>query len=92
MLALAWVLTILPLHAQVSDDEFAGPFPSWSNLRRDYGTGRDALQRALNDLGTAGHPSTLFLSAGTYCFPELSPGSRLGVTIVGEDPGNTVLK
>ena len=86
------MFALVPLHAQVSDDEFAGPFASWSNLRRDYGTGRDALQRALNDLGTPGHSYNLFLPAGTYCFPEVSLATRIGVSIVGEDPANTVLK
>src|SRR5439155_22404573 len=47
-------------------DEFAGPFPSWTNLETVYrasGNGVDddtaALQRALNELGTSGHSPVL---------------------------------
>lgn len=80
------------LYAQAPDDEFAGPFPSWSDLRRDYGNGQEALQRALNDLGTRGHSSNLFLPAGTYCVGPLSVVSRMGISIVGQDPATTVVK
>ena len=80
------------VHAQVHDDEFVGPFPGWSNLQRDYGTGPDALKRALNDVGVPGHSSNLFLPAGTYCAPPLSVVSRIGISIVGEDPATTVIK
>src|ERR1041385_6220300 len=80
------------LHAQAPDDEFVGPFPSWAELPRDYGKGADALQRALNEVGTSGHSSNLFLSAGTYSPPPLSVVSRMGVSIMGEDPATTIVK
>lgn len=80
------------LSGAVYDDEFVGPFPSWANLKRDYGTGGADLQRALNEVGTAGRPSTLFIPAGSYCVQELSLASRMGITIIGEDPSNTIVK
>jgi hypothetical protein len=54
-------------------EEVIGPFPSWANLKTDYGAVGDgatddtaALQRALNDLGHAGKAQVLYLPAGTY--------------------------
>ena len=88
----ALFLAAAPVHAQAPDDEFVGPFASWSNLRRDYGTGPDALQRALNEVGTPGHSSNLFLPAGTYCAPPLAVVSRIGISIIGEDPRATTVK
>ncbi|HWE51639.1 MAG TPA: hypothetical protein VG273_17735 [Bryobacteraceae bacterium] len=90
----AVLLTLLPGGAfgQVEDEEFTGPFPSWSNLRRDYGTDSAALQRALNEVGKPGHPANLFIPAGTYCVQQLEFATRLGVSVLGEDPANTVLK
>ena len=80
------------LHAQTPDDEFVGPFPSWAELSRDYAKAADELQRALNEVGTPGHSSNLFLPAGTYCTPPLSVVSRMGVSIIGEDPATTIIK
>jgi hypothetical protein len=80
------------LDAQVSDEEFAGPFASWSNLEKDYGKDGAAVQRALDDVGTKGHSSTLFLPAGTYCVQQLNLAARIGIGIIGENPANTVLK
>jgi hypothetical protein len=92
LVLLSLTLWIGFLHAQAPDDEFVGPFSSWSNLQRDYGTRRNSLQRALTELGTPGHSSNLFLPAGTYCTPPLTLVSRIGISIVGEDPGRTVIK
>ena len=63
-------------------EEFVGPFPSWADVKRDFGAkgdgvadDTDALQRALDVLGNpvqpldpvvAGRPYVLWLPAGTY--------------------------
>src|SRR5207248_169422 len=86
------VLLSWALHAQVADEEFAGPFASWANLQRDYGKDGAAVQRALNEVGTKGHSSTLFVPAGTYCVQQLSLAERLGISIIGENPATTIIK
>ena len=81
-------------------DEFVGPFPSWINIKTAYGAKGDgitddtaAFQRALTDLGTAGHGNVLWIPAGTYKITsQLNLSSRLGVSIIGEDPATTILK
>ena len=86
-------ISLLPAAiSQTEDEEFVGPFPSWSNLQRDYGVSTDSFQKALNELGTAGHSSDLFIPAGTYCVGPLAIVTRLGVSIEGADPANTVIK
>lgn len=79
--------------------EFIGPFPSWANVM-DYqavGDGQAddtaALQRALDDLGTQGHSSVLYLPAGTYRVTNtLKLYGRSGVSIIGEDPATTIVR
>src|SRR6516165_369670 len=81
-------------------DEFVGPFPSWINIKTAYGAKGDgitddtaAFQRALTDLGTPGHGNVLWIPAGTYKITsQLNLSSRLGVSIIGEDPATTILK
>ena len=54
-------------------EEFAGPFPSWANVKAEYGAVADgraddtsAIQRGLDELGKPGRSPVLFLPAGTY--------------------------
>jgi Pectate lyase superfamily protein len=80
-------------------DEFLGPFPSWTNLKTAYraaGNGiaddTDALQRSLDDLGTAQHSPVLFVPAGTYRITRtLTLKFTINVALVGEDTATTVI-
>src|SRR5262245_34960767 len=80
-----------------SDEEFAGPFPSWANVKTMYGARGDgttndtaALQNALNDVGTAGKSDVVYLPAGTYRITAtLSHRAKKYVTLVGEHPERT---
>jgi Pectate lyase superfamily protein len=80
-------------------DEFVGPFPSWSNLKKVYGAVGDgtaddteAIQRALKELGTPGHSPVLWIPSGTYRITEtLMLISNINISIVGEDPATTTL-
>lgn len=70
-----------------SDDEFVGPFPSWTNLVTSYGTSNAAIQTALNDLGTAGHSHVLYVPCGTYTITTtLTISSKEGISVLGADP------
>ncbi len=88
-------------------EEFAGPFPSWKNVRTDYGAKGDgvtddtaAIQAAIDDLrNVSGNGwSTLYFPAGTYRIEKTLINRRrehndwLGCQIVGEDPATTVLQ
>lgn len=82
-------------------DEFVGPFPSWSDLKRDYGAkgdgisdDTDALQRALNDLRTSARKSPiLFVPAGVYLVKRtVTLAAAKNISLIGEDPRTTVLK
>jgi hypothetical protein len=87
-----------------SDDEFAGPFPSWRDLKRDYGAKGDgkaddtaALQQALTDLTKHEKACVLYIPAGAYRLTKTVKTVRKahtecqGVAIVGADPATTVL-
>lgn len=88
-------------------EEFAGPFPSWKNVRTDYGAKGDgvtddtaAIQSAIDDLrNVSGNSwSTLYFPAGTYRIEKTLLNKRgqhndwLGCQIVGEDPATTILQ
>jgi hypothetical protein len=87
-----------------AEEEFVGPFPSWRDLKRDYGAVGDgraddtaALQKALDDLVTHERTCVLYLPAGTYRLTGAVGTVRRkhtdvqGVMVVGEDPATTTL-
>jgi hypothetical protein len=85
-------------------EEFVGPFPSWRDLRRDYGAvgdgkadDTDALQKALTDLIKHEKACVLHIPAGTYRITRTVKTTRkahtdcMGVTVVGADPATTTI-
>jgi hypothetical protein len=82
------------------DEEFVGPLAGWANLQTDYHAKGDgnaddtaAWQSALSDVGTSGKPAVLYVPAGTYKITQtLTMTSRLGATVVGDDPTTTTVK
>jgi hypothetical protein len=64
--------TCTPSFELSSGEEFLGPFPSWANLKAQFGAVGDgvsddseAIETAMNSLGEMGHSSVLFMPAGT---------------------------
>jgi hypothetical protein len=89
------------------DDEFIGPFPSWYNVKTNFGAVGDgvaddtmAFQYALNALESASsHSSVLYIPAGTYRitagldYISTNCGTFcVGKSIIGESPMTTILK
>lgn len=85
-------------------EEFAGPFPSWKNVK-DFGAKGDgvtddaaAIGEALAAMDVSKPWGVLYFPAGTYVIQSTtSTGtgrkqSNLGMAIVGEDPATTVIK
>jgi hypothetical protein len=83
-----------------AQEEFVGPFASWSNLKRDYlakgdGISDDtaALQAAVSDLTVTGRPRNLFIPAGTYLVTQtVTLLGGLGAGIISADPATTTIK
>jgi hypothetical protein len=97
--ALAWRV------AAATDEEFVGPFPSWKNVKTDYGAVGDgkaddtaAIRKGLDDLQKHKDAVVLFFPAGTYRITDTVKTVRkahtdcLGVTVVGEDPATTTIR
>ncbi len=92
--------------AAETTQEFIGPFPSWADVKRDYGALADgqtddtaALQKALDDLHREDRKFfVLYVPAGTYrvthtlmLFREKHNESK-DVAVIGEDPASTTLR
>lgn len=81
-------------------EEFYGPFASWSDLKRDYGAigdgkadDTDALQRALDDMGTPTNKHGLWIPAGTYRITRsLVRTGVSGIFFIGEHPETTIIR
>ncbi|MBI5384950.1 MAG: hypothetical protein HZA90_09730 [Verrucomicrobia bacterium] len=87
------------------NEEFVGPFSSWADVRRDFGAkgdgvtdDTDAIQQALDNLGTQGvegfsdHPASLYFPAGTYRITRsVRLFARDSVSMVGEHPDTTTI-
>lgn len=89
-------------------DEFNGPLPGWANVKKQFGAkgnGKDndtrAFQNAIDNLmnpvtrlnSGKGAYMVLYVPAGTYCISAtLNLRGKIGVSIIGEDPNNTIIK
>src|SRR5690606_32567315 len=80
----------------ITEEEFVGPFPSWADVKTEFGAVGNgvaddtaALQNALNALGRSGL-SVIYLPAGTYKITNtLILRTRINVSIIGEHPDTT---
>ena len=81
-----------------TDDEFVGPFPSWINIKTQYGAVGDgitdetaALQAAFNAIGNSNSTAiVVYLPAGTYRITgTLTINYKMNVSIIGADPATT---
>ena len=99
-LSLLFAVLCFPLTATGRAEEAVGPFPSWTNVKTAYqavGDGKAddtaALQKALDELGTANHSATLLLPAGTYRITRgLTMTSQMNVNVFGAGASQTVLR
>lgn len=91
---------LLPFLCLAQAAEFYGPFASWTNLKTTYhavGNGvqddTKAIQKALDELGEAGHSPVLFIPNGIYRITAtLTMKTKKGIAIFGEDPEKTIIK
>jgi hypothetical protein len=86
------------------EEEFVGPFPSWADVKKDFGAVGDgtvddtaAFQAALEAMREHRKFCVLYVPSGTYRLTRTLSTLRKGhtdnmVTVVGEDPARTVLR
>lgn len=104
-LALLLAFPLVALTARALEEEFNGPFPSWGDVKRDFGARGDgqtddtaALQQGLNELTKHTRFCVLYLPAGVYRISETLRTVRQahtdaqGVALIGEDPARTILR
>src|SRR5947209_9326112 len=80
------------------NEEFVGPFPSWKNVKTDYGaTGNGnsddapAIQNAMNAL-QSGAATTVYFPAGDYRINRtITLANQQFVNIIGHDPADTII-
>ena len=77
---------------------FAGPFPSWSDVKRDFGAVGDgvaddtvALQEAFSSVAANGKPYVVYFPAGTYRITETLTLKYRHSVLYGEDPETTTI-
>src|SRR5260370_18402228 len=94
----AATVVLVPVAARaMGDEEFVGPFPSWANVKINYGAVGDgvtddtaAIQGALNALGP--NNPTLYFPTGTYSISQtLTLAGQQNINVIGEDPATTAL-
>lgn len=82
------------------DEDFAGPFASWDNIKTRYGAKGDgssddtkAFQAAFDQVGLSGKSPVVYLPAGTYVIKStLLLANRFGISFIGEDPATTIIR
>jgi hypothetical protein len=90
-------LAVAACAAPPTGEEFVGPLPGWTDLKREYGAIGDgkaddtaAFQKALTELGKDGRPPkspVLYLPAGVYRITApLQFIDRMDVAVHGEHP------
>ena len=95
----------LTANCALGQEEFVGPFPSWRNVKTDYGAVGDgtaddtaAIQKAFDDLQLHKESCVLYFPAGTYRITDTVKTVRkahtdcMGVAVLGEDPAKTVIR
>lgn len=77
---------------------FAGPFPSWIDVKKDFGAVGDgvtddteALQQALASAAQNGKPYVVYLPSGTYRISKTLRLQYQHVVLYGEGPSTTTL-
>lgn len=99
LLLAAVVLGAPRVWALEAEEEFLGPFATWTNVKTTYGAvgngvadDKAAIQTGLNALA-AGTIHTLYFPAGTYLLSDqIALTDALAVRVIGEHPATTILK